>query len=115
MKAIKHLASILELLSSRSASISGRISIQYQFVFLILLFFSTDSDYSSNTNKTQLIALYFRCKTMANFLLKHLRTIAITSATLTSSYFLFHHDRLPSFMTIKAAEYVNRNGLFQLK
>jgi len=52
---------------------------------------------------------------MANFLLTHLRTIAITSATLTSSYFLFHHDRLPSFMTIKAAEYVNRNGLFQLK
>jgi hypothetical protein len=47
---------------------------------------------------------------MANFLIKHLRAIAITSATLTSSYFLFHHDRLPSFMTIKASEYVNRNA-----
>jgi hypothetical protein len=49
---------------------------------------------------------------MANFLLKHLRTLAITSVTLTSSFFLFHHDynqtkhRLFSLLTVKAAEYV---------
>jgi hypothetical protein len=52
---------------------------------------------------------------MAHFLIKHLRTLAITSVTLTSSYFLFHHDnnqtrnRLLSLLTVKAAEYVNEN------
>jgi len=53
---------------------------------------------------------------MTNFLIKHLRTLAITSVTLTSSYFLYHYDqkrnRLFSFLTVKAAEYVNKKDFF---
>jgi len=49
---------------------------------------------------------------MANFLLKHLRTLAITSVTLTSSYyFLVQYDQTKRnhLFTVKAAEYVNEN------
>ena len=47
---------------------------------------------------------------MMNFLIKHLRTLVITSVTLTSSYFLSHHDQTRNrFLTVKAAEYVNEN------
>jgi hypothetical protein len=52
---------------------------------------------------------------MTNFLIRHLRTLAITSVTLTSSYFLSRQDynqtrnRLFSLLIVKAAEYVNEN------
>ena len=48
---------------------------------------------------------------MANIFLKHLRTLAITSATLTSSYYLSSNDQRPnrlfSVFIVNAAEYVN--------
>ena len=48
---------------------------------------------------------------MANFVLKHLRTVALASATVTSAYFLLPSPSitidLPWLMTVKAAEYVN--------
>ncbi len=48
---------------------------------------------------------------MANFLIKYLRTLAITSVTLTSSYFLVQYDQIKRnhLFTVKAAEYVNEN------
>ncbi|UJR13935.1 hypothetical protein I4U23_000940 [Adineta vaga] len=53
---------------------------------------------------------------MTNFLIKHLRTIAIASATLTSSYLISYQDnhqlrtQFLSLLRIKAAEYERRNA-----
>ncbi len=59
MKTIKHLASIFDLLSSRSISISGRIYHRISiFSLSLFVFFSIYWNYSSNTNKTQLISLF---------------------------------------------------------
>jgi hypothetical protein len=53
---------------------------------------------------------------MTNFLIKHFRTLAITSVTLTSSYFLVHYDQTKRnhLFKVKAAEYVNENKSFVL-
>jgi hypothetical protein len=110
MKAIKHLATILDLLSSRSASISGRKLIRFSFFQTYSS--STSSNCSPNTNKTELIS-FSRYNIMANYFVRHLRTLAVTSVTVTSSYFLFHSDHsqtrnhLLSLLTVKAADYVN--------
>ncbi|CAF3945148.1 unnamed protein product [Rotaria sp. Silwood2] len=86
MKKIKHLATILDLVSSRSISISGRNRIRF----------------------------YFLCNIMTNFIVKHLRTLAIASVTLTSSYYFCNHDqirnRLFSLLKVEASEYERRNA-----
>ena len=52
---------------------------------------------------------------MANFIIRHLRTLAITSVTLTSTYALFHYDlnqsknRLLSLLKVEAGDYVSDN------
>ena len=48
---------------------------------------------------------------MAHFLIKHLRTVALASATVTSAYLFLPSPSIsldiPQLMTVKAAEYVN--------
>ncbi|CAF2150068.1 unnamed protein product [Rotaria magnacalcarata] len=52
---------------------------------------------------------------MTKFIVKHLQTLAITSVTLTSSYFLYNHDhnetrnRILSLLKVDASNYERRN------
>lgn len=66
--------------------------------------------------QTKLIWFFcFRWSRMTSFIVKHLRTLAISSVALTSSYFLYNYDhdrsrtRLLSLLKVNASDYVSKN------